>query len=348
MRRLSTFMAVFATAGMLGCPPSIIPDTDDNPASADLPRLPPDIEVQDALDASKGDKVDFKQVTAFDSGKGKITVIVGNPFGGPHGLVGEAGVYTTSAELVSNKVAFTPDEHTYDLAFEVEANENYLLKVTATKGKADYKLTFGVVVPPKDPCEDVECDDESECIEGKCVTVEQSDECKPKCSRSKVCVAGTCEPWCGGGCGTGEYCSHSKNKCFKDPCYKKVCGSNQACRYGKCVDTKPAPSKGCDPPCASGETCQGTSCVKTGGSTPPPADDGPVAGKIIQLIPQGAKTFIVLDKGSKQGVKVGATGSIAGVAGQFKVTEVYTFRSKAVIALDDKAIGGNRNVTINR
>ena len=346
MRRLSTFMAVFATAGMLGCPPSIIPDTDDNPASADLPRLPPDIEVQDALDVSKGDKVDFKQVTAFDSGKGKITVIVGNPFGGPHGLVGEAGVYTTSAELVSNKVAFTPDEHTYDLAFEVEANENYLLKVTATKGKADYKLTFGVVVPPKDPCEDVECDEDSECIEGKCVTVEQSDECKPKCSRSKVCVAGTCEPWCGGGCGTGEYCSHSKNKCFKDPCYQKKCDANQTCKYGRCVDTKVTPPKGCNPACAADETCQGTSCVKSAGPVTPPVG-GPIVGKIIQLIPQGAKTFIVLDRGSKHGVKVGATGSIAGVAGQFKITEVYTFRSKAVINAEDKVIGTNRNVTIS-
>ncbi|TNF25391.1 MAG: hypothetical protein EP329_23175 [Deltaproteobacteria bacterium] len=345
MRRLSTFMTVVMAAGLMGCPPSTVPDTDDNPASADLPRLPPDLEVQDALDPSKGDKVDFKQVTAFDDGKGKITLIVGNPFGGPHSLVGEAGVYTTSAELVSNKVAIAPDEHNYTLEFEVSANENYLLKLMATKGKAPYKLSFSVEVPPKDPCEDVECDEESECVDGKCVQIEASDECNPKCPRSKTCVDGKCEPWCGGGCDKGEYCSHSKNKCFKDPCYGKKCGDNQKCKFGKCIDVAPAP-KGCNPPCADGEVCQGTSCVKK--SAPEAPADGPISGRIIQLIPQGDKTFIVLDKGSKQGVKVGATGSIAGVAGQFKVTEVYTFRSKAVIKVDDKAIGGNRNVTISR
>jgi len=344
MRRLSMLMAVMLAAGLMACPPSTVPDTDDNPASADLPRLPPDLEVQDALDVAKGDKVDWKLVTAFDSGKGKITAIVGDPFSGAHGVVGEIGIYAKSGPPAIARTAITPDEHNYTLEFDVEADESYLLQVMASKGKAPYKLTFGVTVTPKDPCENVECGDDEECTDGKCVKVEESNECTPKCTRGLVCVAGTCERPCGGACPTGQICSRAKNTCVKDPCYQKTCGSNQYCRGGRCLDKAPVKVEGCNPACGADETCQGSTCVKKA----EPANDGPIAARVIQLIPQGNKTFIVLDRGSKQGVKVGATGSIAGVAGQFKITEVYTFRSKAVISVEDKVIGTNRSATISR
>lgn len=346
MRRLSTLMAVLLAAGLMACPPSTIPDTDDNAGQADLPRLPPDIEVQDALDFTKGDKIDWKVVTAFDTGKGKITAIVGDPFAGAHGMVGEIGLYAKSGPPALVRVPIVADEHNYTLEFDVEADESYLLQVSAKSGKAAYKLNFAVAVPPKDPCLAVECAEDEECKEGKCVKVEESNECDPKCTRGLVCVAGKCEKPCGGSCPKGEYCNRPKNTCMKDPCYQKTCGANQSCKGGQCIDKVVPKAEGCNPPCGADEVCQGSACVKTGGAEPPA--DGPVAAKIIQTLPQGNKTFIVLDRGSKHGVKVGATGTITGVAGQFKITEVYTFRSKAVIGVEEKAIGTNRSVMINR
>lgn len=347
MLRLSTLMTCLAAAGLLACPPSTIPDTDDNPTAVDLPRLPPDLEVMDDLNVGTGDKLDWKTFTAFDAGKGKITAIVGDPFGGPHGLVGEIGVYARTGPPAIVKKAITPSEHTYELEFDVEADETYLLQVSADKGKAPYKLTFGVTVPPKDPCEDVTCEGEDEeCIDGKCVAPEPPDDvCDPKCPRGRVCVEGTCEPYCGGSCPRGQICSWARNECVRDPCFGKKCASGETCRGGRCIAPKPA---GCSPKCASDEECKGSTCVKKATDGPPPADDGPVRGKIIQLIPRGDKTELVLDRGSKHGVANGATGRIDGVSGQFKITEVYTFRSKAVISVDDKVIGAARSVTINR
>ncbi|MFT7581489.1 MAG: hypothetical protein ACI9MR_003166, partial [Myxococcota bacterium] len=135
------------------------------------------------------------------------------------------------------------------------------------------------------------------------------------------------------------------NVCVTDPCYRKKCGSNQTCRYGRCRDNAAPVKVGCDPACGSGFKCSGTSCVKVADAPAPTG--GPVRGKIIQLIPQGKKTVLVLNRGSKVGVKAGATGRITGVSGTFKITEVYTFRSKAIIAVDQKTIGAKRSFTIN-
>ncbi|TNF24996.1 MAG: hypothetical protein EP329_23885 [Deltaproteobacteria bacterium] len=101
----------------------------------------------------------------------------------------------------------------------------------------------------------------------------------------------------------------------------------------------------CDPPCAADEVCYNTSCVKR--TILNETRREPLPGRIIQLVPDGARTRLVLDKGAKQGVKVGGTGTITGVRGhRFEVIEVYPFRATAVIDLDDKAIGDHRDVTL--
>ncbi|MCB9787679.1 MAG: hypothetical protein H6744_13435 [Deltaproteobacteria bacterium] len=88
-------------------------------------------------------------------------------------------------------------------------------------------------------------------------------------------------------------------------------------------------------------------------SDPSPAPDPapaeaptPIEGHIVQVMPQGSETVLIIDRGSRQGVKVGATGHIGGVDAPFHVTDVYTFRCKATIAVPTRTIGGARNVTI--
>ena len=70
-----------------------------------------------------------------------------------------------------------------------------------------------------------------------------------------------------------------------------------------------------------------------------------ISGKIVQVIPMGNKTVIVLDKGSKQGVKKDNTGCISDAGKtKFTITEVFSFRSKAII---EKAYTGSaKNVDI--
>lgn len=54
--------------------------------------------------------------------------------------------------------------------------------------------------------------------------------------------------------------------------------------------------------------------------------------KIIQAVPQGKKTVIVLNKGSKFKIRTGDSGVIPALNDiQFKITETYSFRSKALI-----------------
>lgn len=347
MRRFSILIALTAAAGLLGCP-SLPPDLDDTPTKPDLPRVSPGIEVADSLDVGKKDLSDWKTVTAFEKGTGKITLIVGNPFGGDHRLTGEVGVYPTSGPPALAKAAITPGEHNYELTFDTEADTTYLVQIAATKGDAPYKISFSVEAAPVDPCAGVKCGDDEECQQGECVKIEVEDSgvCSPKCARGLICVDGSCVKPCDGGCKRGEYCNRATNTCVRDACYGKTCPAGQRCRGGRCVDVAPPPATGCAGGCAAGEKCVGDKCVAQ--AEAPPEPGGPIAASVVQIIPQGKKTVLVLNRGKTHGVVVGATGKISGVAGTFKVTEVYAFRSKAVIDLDDKAIGNARSASINR
>jgi len=102
----------------------------------------------------------------------------------------------------------------------------------------------------------------------------------------------------------------------------------------------------CEPACTRGESCVQTSCVRE--ATLDETRTDPISGHIVQLVPDGARTRLVLDVGAKAGVKTGAKGTIAKVRGEFTVDEVFPFRSTAIIELDDKAIGDRRDVTITR
>jgi hypothetical protein len=243
------------------------------------------------------------------------------------------------------------------MSFDVEAGQSYYLKVSATRGKSKYTVNFTIEEPEvaTDPCEGVECGEDEECKEGRCVEIPRA-VCTPACKGGLVCVNGECVRPCGGACPRGMICNRARNECVKDPCFQKTCAAGERCVGGVCkaAATPPPTAKECKPPCAAGQTCntQTGKCEGTAATTPPPSggDDcsGPLNGSIVQVLPQGNKTVLVINRGSKVCVKVGQTGRIGGVNGTFKITEVYEFRSKAIIDVDDKTIGANRAVTINR
>ena len=71
--------------------------------------------------------------------------------------------------------------------------------------------------------------------------------------------------------------------------------------------------------------------------------------KVVQIIPAKEKCILILNKGSKAGVKQGDSGKLIGLKDHtFKVTEVYSFRSKAVIDLAaDKIPVSSRTATFD-
>ncbi len=349
MRFASLAVVSTAAIALMGCPSGekTPPDLDKTP-TMQAPRVPPDFEVEDALDAKK-DQVDWKIMQPTAAGKATVSV----DFGQGHLVTGSMGVYGTDGMTAVEQTPITQDESEYKITWDVAANAIYFLRVTADQGKGGYKVNFSVTEPePVDPCAGVECGEEEECQDGKCVEVVPPD-CDPKCARGMVCVEGKCEKPCGGGCPKGELCSRRTNKCYKDPCYQKQCAAGEKCVYGVCKPTAAPPAdKECKPACSGGAKCNTRTGQCEGGDAPPepPPDNcaGPLNGSIVQLIPQGGKTVLVINRGSKVCVKVGQTGKVAGVGPAFKITEVYEFRSKAVIEVDDKTIGANRAVTINR
>ena len=75
-----------------------------------------------------------------------------------------------------------------------------------------------------------------------------------------------------------------------------------------------------------------------------PGGKSSIKGKIVQIIPDGKKTVLVLNKGKRDGVALGAVGTVDGVkAPPFKITEVSTFRAKASIAVKSSELGNARS-----
>lgn len=349
--RFVSLVAVCTTAfALAACGDKVPPDPDKDP-TLKVTAVPVDFEegVDDSIDAAS-DKVDFKILKAPITGRATVTVT----FPEGHGVGGTVAVFEEDGKSSIEETPVSNDEHEYKVGFNARAGGLYYLKVAAMKGKAKYKAFFTVAPPkPTDPCEGKECGEDQECKAGVCVDVKPA-ECDPKCKSGFLCLNGTCEKACAGGCKKGEVCNTKKNECQKDPCYQKTCAAGERCSGGVCKATPVvAPTeKECKPACTGTATCNKTTGKCEGGSdpVPTPSDDcaGPLSGNIVQLLPQPGKTVLVINRGSKVCVKVGQTGKINGVAGSFTISEVYEFRSKAVINVEDKVIGEARSVVINR
>ncbi len=328
--------------GLAGCPQPY-KDVDDTHESA--MRIVSDLEIEDELNHGRGDKVDWKSITPMEDGKVTVKLRVGDPFKGSHGLTGNATIYDTSARQIT-AAGIRPNTIDYTLVFEAKGGVTYLVKLDATKGQSTYKVSYALASKPKDPCANVECDDDEICKEGECFEIAKPEpevkECKPACRRGWECVEGKCEKPCGGGCKRGEYCNTRSNECVQDPCYGKKCDKNESCIRGQCI-AKPEPvKKGCDPACGAGQKCVDDKCVDD-----KPSTTGPISASVVQVVPQGASTALVLNRGKAHNVKQGDSGTIPGV-GAFTIQEVYEFRCKAVVKAQAQALASTKKVTINR
>jgi hypothetical protein len=351
MRFVSLVALSTAALALMGCPSESAPVDTDKLPSLQSPRVPPDLQVEDSLDAKK-DSIDYKILQPTESGKAQVKV----DFGEGHLVRGSMAVYGSDGATSVEEAAITGDESVYTINWDVAQDAIYYLKLHANEGKGGYKVDFTVTQPEvkKGPCDGVTCDEEQECnaTTGKCEDIKPP-ECDPKCRAGLVCVNGACEKACGGGCAKGELCNRTTNKCYKDLCFEKKCAAGEKCQRGNCIPSGPV-TRECNPACTGTAKCNTTTGkCEGGGDTPvvePPPDNcaGPLSGAVVQLLPQGAKTVLVINRGSKVCVKVGQTGKLAGVGPTFKITEVYEFRSKAIIDANEQTIGANRGVTINR
>lgn len=321
-------------------------------------KTPAGLEIEDSVDAGT-DKADFRVVKPDEKGKGKLTW----DFGDGHKLTGKVGVTNLKGDDIASEDV-SSDDHKYSVEWDVEEGESYLAFVQATKGKASYTLNFSVEpAKPADPCANKECGDDQECKNGECVDVKPA-ECTPKCTGGKTCVNGECIAPCGGKCPKDQICNRKSNECVKDPCAGKTCPAGERCVSGVC---KAPPPPTCSPACTGGKTCTNGKCVGGDVAACNPACGegqtcqngacvgggevklcGPVGAGVIQVIPNGGSSIVILNKGATQNVKVGQGGKISNVGPGFKITEVYPVRSKAVIDADAATIGNNKGATIQR
>jgi hypothetical protein len=341
--RAATLVALLVpvAAACGSAPPA---DPDGSPSAPSLPLITSRLAVTGELDAAKN-KVDWKTMTAALTGDAKLSVTLPED----HKLTGEVGVYNvpSDAKTPPEKVvmkAIEPGDDVYTLTWQAEADTTYLFRIQATSGASTYEVSPLDVKepPPPDPCANVECGEDEKCEAGQCVAIPPA-VCTPACKGGKVCENGECVLPCGGACGKGMICNRTKNECVKDPCAGKVCPAGEKCSGGVCK----APPKPCGGACAADEKCVNNKCEKPAAEAPP-AGGGPVTASIQQIVPDGAKTTVIISAGTNKGIKKGDTGSISGVPGVLKVIEVYEYRSKARIDVSADVIGNKKTVVINR
>jgi len=325
-------VAALVLGGAIGCPtaPAFV-DDDDEPDKAR--PLPFDIEVVESLDVRRGDVVDWKSMTALESGNAAVTIMVGDPFAGVQPIAGTAAIYATTGPPALDEVTIVPGTHQYELEWAATEGATYLFQIEATEGTAPYRVVFELEPVPDDPCEVLVCEDNEECVDGECVEVRPADPtiCEPECGRLEICVDNVCEPVCGGPCPRGQYCHRASNECRRDPCFQKKCPSGTRCVWGRCRTIEreePSPS---DP--------------KASTDKPAPAKTS-LSARIIQIIDTGASVTLVLNKGTTHGVAAGMTGTVPGV-GTFTIRDAFAFRSRAEIkGKTGKDVGTTRAATI--
>jgi hypothetical protein len=313
-------------------------DTDHTASTARV--IPEDLTVHDELNVGRGDLIDWKTVTPIESGRAELIVRIGDPFKGKHGLTGQVTVYDIDAREYTRQ-PIEPNVVRYDLTWHSEAETTYLIKLEGIGGKSKYNLEFRVDASPSNPCANVRCATGSYCENGRCVAEMGESTCNPPCQGGSSCRDGRCEGGCAGGCPSGQLCSSKQGRCVKDPCARKRCPSGEVCRGGVCRPraSSSGPRLPCQPECGEGTLCKRGKCVV--------APLGPIAAKIVQAVPRGAQTILILNKGKRHKVKVGQSGSVKGV-GSFKITEVFEYRCKAVISKPATSLGNAKTGVIYR
>lgn len=294
------------------CPRSYV---DDDFEASMARQVIIDMEIADRLDPKMGDKTDWKRVVPMADGDVTLSFVVGDPFVGSHDLVGDITVFDSNKDVVA-KARLDSMQTQYKLTWSGAAQTAYWVRFRANSGKATY--TVGYKQKRVDPCD--KCGADERCEQGRCIAAE-------------------IEP-CGGPCPRGKSCDSRTNRCTsKNPCRGVRCGAGKVCRGGVCKK-KALPSTGCRPSCSSKHRCVRNRCVpKKVESAGPTVVRYSV--KVISVSAAGSSTYLVLNKGSAHGVKVGDRGAIGGLG--FRVVEVYGVRCKVRVNAPVGKLSGKRS-----
>lgn len=321
MHKLIVFISTIIL--LFGCGTYCPPDVDNQ-----QPRALGIVEgvlVKESIDATC-DRVDWRHYSAHSDGRVVALFSFGELYK-PHGVRGEIQLFDMPGNVLQRQ-PITPEQREYKFVFPVKKDENYFFRVEATKGTAGYMIDLKL--EPLDPCakcqgvvccNNVCCAPGEVCINGIC---SKPGVCVPECSEGEVCEDGRCVPACPGGCPKGHYCSINLRRCVK-------AGGGAP---------PPPPAKECNPPCNPvDERCN----PKTLQCEVLPY----INCSVLEVQPgAGTSSIILINRGHKDGVKIGATGSVKSFG--LKVIEVTATRCRATVSAIAKEIPKGTACKINK
>jgi hypothetical protein len=317
---LTGLLAVLSLVAACG---SAQPDVDD--ARPKALRISPGVLVKDSIDARK-DPVDWKDFSYFQDARATVVFSFGDRFE-PHEVQGEIGLYDFDGNALQSRQV-VPGTVDYKFSFDARKDKDYFFRLDVRKGRAAYLVETRV--EPLDPCSACEggaaccppvgcCAAGQSCRNGACVAAT----CSPRCGRGEVCVEGQCEEACPGGCRKGKVCDEDSRRCVSaEPSMPR-----------------PAPAARKCPPCGTDQSCNESTGQCEGGGAG-------IAGTVLSVTEEGSGVVILINRGSEDGVKRGASGRVAGLS--FTVREVTATKCKALLAAKPAQVPPKSRVTIDR
>lgn len=294
----------------ISCGDMCKPDLDNEQPKA--LRINPGILVKDSIDASC-DPVDWKDFSYYEPVRVTVTFAFGELFK-PHGVEGEIRLFRFDGNQMQQQPV-VPETRDYTFVFVAEKDKDYFFRIEARNGAAGYMIE--TKVEPLDPCSQCGpgttccrpsgtcCPAGTMCREGACVRAEG---CSPPCNRGEVCEGGVCVPACDPPCKRPKRCDPELRRC--------VGGDVPPPR-----EVQPQKKRGCSPPCREGQTCNEATGECEGGDF--------INGSVLSVTEEGAGSILLINRGSQDGVKRGASGTVSGFS--FTVKEVSATRCKAFV-----------------
>jgi len=323
-RRVLTAIMALLMGFSISCR-KLPPDVDDQQPKA--LRVSPGVLVKDSLDHDRGDRIDWKDFSYYTDVSVTVVFAFGEMYK-PHGIEGEITLFSFDGNVIQRQPV-VPEKRDYTFRFTARRDKDYFFKVEAFKGDAGYMVETKVT--PLDPCASCPhgttccrptglcCEPGTACVNGACI---KPAGCMPPCRRGEVCVTGACVSACPRGCPRGKRCDAKLRRCVR----KRVGRHHQR--------TPPPRKKICRPGCEPGQSCNPTTGLCEGG--------GSITGRVLSAVEKGALTEILINRGSRDGVKRGAHGRVGGIG--FTVGYVSATRCRAKVKAPPNQVKGHKAV----
>lgn len=331
--KLALLGLLTALSAAWACGPRCPVDVDNEQPKA--LRIMPGIVVKDAL-AGTCDKVDWKEFSHFEDAKVTVKFLFGEMFKA-HNLSAEITVYQVDGNVVGRQ-AVVPGKRDYAIEFPAKKDKPYYFYIKAISGKAAYMIETEIATldacggcaegtsccPNPQGTGGLCCNPGTSCRDGACV---RADECS-NCGEDQVCDGGKCVDACEGGCGRGKRCDVERRRCVSIP------SDSPGPR------NPPPERKGCRPACKGGETCN-----EATNKCEAPASGG-ISGTVLSATEEAGSVVILINRGSQDGVKNGASGTVSGFG--FKVYNVTATRCRAKIKAKIDQVKPKSKVVIHK